>query len=243
MLRCGNHEGYNPTIGISPSAFSKRSMNQPDRVGRPATAPDAPGLRRTQEDRSREAKERLLDATIEVLMRAGYSGLTTKEVARSAGLSNGALMHHYATKAELVVAATAAVYDEAILRGQRGAKSADAIKRPVEGFIADCLSVYFEWPFVAALEAIVVARTDPELMARILPVMENYRQSTNVLWLDVFRQAGFSAKDARLVLNLTLNMIRGMAINKMWQQDDAHYRSYLKDWVKMVHDRFPIVAQ
>jgi AcrR family transcriptional regulator len=207
-----------------------------------ATKTPAAATRRTQEDRSREAQERLLAATIDVLMRLGYSGLTTKEVARSAGLSNGALMHHYATKAELVVAATAAVYDEAILRGQRVARSAEAGKRPVEGFISDCLSVYFEWPFLAALEVIVVARTDPELMERILPVMDNYRQSTNELWLDLFRQAGLPAKDARLVLNLTLNMIRGMAVNKMWQQDETHYRAYLKDWVKLVHDRFPAIA-
>ena len=198
--------------------------------------------RRKQEDRTREAKEKLLTATIDVFMRSGYSGLTTKEVARTAGLSNGALMHHYANKAELVVAATAAIYDEAIVRGQRVARSAEAGRKPIEGFIADCLSVYFDWPFIAALEAIVAARTDPELMARILPVMDHYRQSTNALWLDVFRDAGLTPKEARLVLNLTLNMIRGMAVNRMWQQDESHYRAYLKDWVKLVHERYPALA-
>ncbi|WP_420225458.1 TetR/AcrR family transcriptional regulator [Pigmentiphaga litoralis] len=198
--------------------------------------------RRKQEDRTREAKEKLLTATIDVFMRSGYSGLTTKEVARTAGLSNGALMHHYANKAELVVAATAAIYDEAIIRGQRVARSVEAGRKPIEGFIADCLSVYFDWPFIAALEAIVAARTDPELMARILPVMDHYRTSTNALWLDVFRDAGLTPKEARLVLNLTLNMIRGMAVNRMWQQDESHYRAYLKDWVKLVHERYPALA-
>lgn len=217
-------------------------MTQNTTTGALETAPAARVSRRSQEDRSREAKDRLLAATIDVLMRAGYSGLTTKEVARSAGLSNGALMHHYATKAELVVAATAAVYDEAIARGQRVAKSEEAIKKPVDGFIADCLSVYFDWPFIAALEAIVVARTDSELMERILPVMDNYRQSTNALWLEVFRQAGLPAKDARLILNLTLNMIRGMAVNRMWQHDESHYRAYLKGWVKLVYERYPSLA-
>jgi len=210
----------------------------------PAQPSPAPALppRRKQEDRTREAKEKLLTATIDVFMRSGYSGLTTKEVARTAGLSNGALMHHYANKAELVVAATAAIYDEAIVRGQRVARSAEAGRKPIEGFIADCLSVYFDWPFIAALEAIVAARTDPELMARILPVMDHYRQSTNALWLDVFRDAGLTPKEARLVLNLTLNMIRGMAVNRMWQQDESHYRAYLKDWVKLVHERYPALA-
>src|SRR5690606_41123909 len=135
------------------------------------STPRAP--RRTQEDRTREAKERLLQATIDVMIRRGYNGLTTKEVASTAGLSNGALMHHYASKAELVMAATTAVYDECIVRGQRIARTAEAVKKPLEGFISDSLSVYFDWPFLAALEVIMVARTDDELMSRITPVMEH----------------------------------------------------------------------
>jgi len=200
--------------------------------------PAAPA-RRTQEDRSRDAKERLLGATIDVLMRRGYNGLTTKEVAKTAGLSNGALMHHYASKAELVMAATAAVYDECIVRGQRIARTAEAVKKPIEGFISDSLSVYFDWPFIAALEVIMVARTDPELMERIIPVMDNYRQTTNALWLEVFRKAGYTPKQARTILNLTLNMTRGMAVNRMWQHDDKHYHAFLKEWVKIVDEQFP----
>ena len=46
--------------------------------------------RRTQESRSRAARERLLAATIEVLVDRGYNGLTTKEVATRAGFSSGA---------------------------------------------------------------------------------------------------------------------------------------------------------
>lgn len=196
--------------------------------------------RRSQEVRSREARARLLAATIDVLIKRGYSGFSTKEVAKVAGLSNGAIVHHYATKAELVVAATAAVYEEALKRGQQAASSADAIKKPIETFIADCLSVYFDWPFLTALEIIVVARTDDDLMARILPVMENYRRQDNEVWLEVFRKAGLPAADARIVLNLSLNLTRGMAVNRIWQKDEKHYRTYIKEWIKIIGDRFPL---
>lgn len=202
-------------------------------------APAKRPSRRSQEDRSRDAKERLLSATIDVLMRRGYNGLTTKEVASTAGLSNGALMHHYASKAELVIAATTAVYDECIARGQRIAHSPDAIKKPVEGFISDSLSVYFDWPFLAALEVILVARTDDELMERIKPVMKHYRESSNALWLDVFKKAGYTPKQARTILNLTLNMTRGMGINRIWQHDDEYYQTLLKEWIKIIDDQFP----
>ena len=195
------------------------------------------GHRRTQEDRSRTTRESLLTATIEVLIRMGYSGLTMKEVAKSSGVSNGALMHHYASKAELVVAATAMVYEEAIMRTQHIAETACATEKPVEGFINVCLRVYFEWPFLAALESIVVARTDPDLMSRILPVMERYRVNCDEIWMSVFKKAGVPTRRARVLLNLSLNLVRGMALNRIWRHDDAQYQTYLKEWILIANQQ------
>lgn len=196
--------------------------------------------RRTQEDRSRVTREKLLAAAIKVLLRDGYSGLTMKEVAKATGVSNGALMHHYANKAELVVEATAMVYEEAIARGQRMAQKSGASERLIEGLITDCMSIYFEWPFLAALESIVVARTDPELMARILPVMERYRVTCDDIWLAVFKKAGVPAKRARIVINLTLNLVRGMGLNRMWRHDDVHYQVYLKEWASIANTQLAL---
>jgi len=232
----------NATSAVSEEPADHRDSlpDQDEPFEAPETAKAPPASRRSQEDRSRDAKERLLSATIDVMIRRGYNGLTTKEVAKTAGLSNGALMHHYSSKAELVVAATTAIYDECIARGQRIAHTAVAVKKPVEGFISDSLSVYFDWPFLVALEIIVVARTDAELMKRITPVMNHYRQTTNVLWLEVFKKAGYSPKQARTILNISLNMSRGMAVNRTWQHDDTYYQALIKEWIKIVEQQFPV---
>lgn len=199
----------------------------------PAHSP-TDGRRRSQLDRSRTARERLLAAAIDVLIRSGYNGLTTKEVARCAGMSNGALMHHFGSKEELVVAATAWVYQAASDRGRQVANTAAAAQQPIEGFITDCLSVYFDWPFIAALEVIVVARTDPALMARILPVMEEYRDTVNASWLSVFEESGMAIDQARVVLDLTLNVVRGMALNGMWRKNEQLYKQQLQEWVSIL---------
>ena len=100
----------------------------------------------------------LLNATIEVIVDRGYNGLTTKEVAARAGLSNGALVHHYGTKADLIMAATSFIYDRAIEKGRAIARSDRARKDPLDAFIVDCMNVYFEWTFIAASEVLMVAR-------------------------------------------------------------------------------------
>jgi AcrR family transcriptional regulator len=186
--------------------------------------------RRKQEDRTRESRQRLREATIAVLIERGYSGLTTKEVITRAGVSNGALMHHYASKMDLVVDATADVYEAATARGQHIAATPASRRDPVGGFVRDCISVYFEWPFLAAVEILVVARTDPNLMEQIQPVMQRYRDVTNERWLGVFAQAGVPQEKASQVLNLTLNLVRGMAVNRLWQSDQKAQGALLEQW-------------
>lgn len=52
-----------------------------------------------------ETRERLLRAAVEVFARRGYDGTRVADIAAAAGVSNGALYAHFASKAELIVAA------------------------------------------------------------------------------------------------------------------------------------------
>ena len=65
------------------------------------TAPDKTS--RTQEERTFATRARLVEATLDLLLAKGYAGTTTVDIAARAGLTRGALAHHYAGKDELVV--------------------------------------------------------------------------------------------------------------------------------------------
>lgn len=60
---------------------------------------------RTQQQRREETRRALLDATVESLIEVGFARTTTLEVQRRAAVSRGALLHHFPSKAELLVAA------------------------------------------------------------------------------------------------------------------------------------------
>ena len=66
-----------------------------------ATAQPKP-RRRTQEERRTATRGALLDATIDCLIEYGYGGVTTTRVVERAGVSRGAQVHHFPTKAVLV---------------------------------------------------------------------------------------------------------------------------------------------
>lgn len=222
------------------SALRSRRASSPSRrpgIPAPATSPRPPRRtqeRRTQESRSRAARERLLAATIEVLIDRGYNGLTTKEVASRAGFSNGALVHHYRTKADLVVAATAHVYDRCIANGKKIATSNKAKRHPVRAFIDDCLDVYLGWPFIAASEVLVPARTDQTLMVQVDEFMQHYRRTMNAVWIEAFTRAGIERGEASYMIMMTLNVIRGMGINSMWQKNMPYYRKLLQQWADAI---------
>lgn len=189
--------------------------------------------RRTQESRSKAAREKLLRATLELLQERGYAGLTTKEVAARAGFSNGALMHHFSTKADLVIAAGAHIYERHIEEGRRIAASAAARTDPLQAFIADCENVYLGASFIPTIEMMVAARSDPLMNAPFDVFMRDYRKAMNEIWMKAFMRAGYSEAEASFTIMSTLYIIRGMAINSIWQKNMPYYRSFLREWSKI----------
>ena len=203
-------------------------MNAPQTRIKKATEPPPP--RRSQETRSRETRDKLLQAAIEVLMECGYAGLTTAQVAARAGVSSGARVHHFPTKTDLVIAATRMAYQRATELGQMRAQAARKSAEPIRHFIEDCKSIYFDWPFLSAIEVVVTARTDAGLMARIGPVLEEFHSTMRIIWINAFVDAGYEARAAETILRMTLNMIRGMAMNKIWENDVAEYERLIETW-------------
>lgn len=119
--------------------------------------------RRTQAERSASTRARLLDATIECLHDLGYARTSTPEIARRAGLSRGAQLHHFPTKAELVTNAVEHLFDRRHDEFVRAFRGRPAAQDPAEAAIDILWSMVSGPTFYAWLELVVAARTDPEL--------------------------------------------------------------------------------
>ena len=70
-----------------------------------ATTPPRAGTpRRTQAERSATMRARILDAAVACLFQHGYGATTTVLVAATARVSRGAMLHHFPSKADLMLA-------------------------------------------------------------------------------------------------------------------------------------------
>ena len=177
--------------------------------------------RRTQEERSAATRKRLLEATIDLLIERGYARLTTAGVARRAGVSSGARVHHFRTKEDLVVAANKELYADAVSLGTARSKSARQSKHPIKDCFDDLLSLYFGRWFLGSLDATVAARTDRRLARKLHPIIVDYHNDIRRVWTAAFVEAGFGPREAADTYEVVLYTVRGMALSSVRQAKPA----------------------
>ena len=131
---------------------------------------------RTQEERRAETQGRLLDATMECLAELGWSGTSTTEVARRAGVSRGAQQHHYPTKMLLVAAALEHLLERQRLAYERAFAALPDDRRNVEGALDLLWDTFRQAPSLALMELAMAARTDETLRALSLDINERVVQ-------------------------------------------------------------------
>lgn len=122
--------------------------------------------RRTQQERTAATTRLLLDATVKCIKLKGYSSTSISQIIKEAGVSRGALLHHYPSKLELVASAINDFYcklglevDELI---QKIGTDKDSLKQRL-----DVVREIYSKNTSARIEFMVAARTDPELAKAI----------------------------------------------------------------------------
>lgn len=121
--------------------------------------------RRTQASRRASTRARLLEATISCLGELGYARTSTPEIARRAGVSRGAQLHHFPTKASLVAAAVEHLFRRRVAEFRAAFAEAPAGSDRLAAAIDILWRLMSGRSFHAWLELVVAARTDPELRA------------------------------------------------------------------------------
>jgi AcrR family transcriptional regulator len=106
-------------------------------------SPD-PEKKRTQRERAESTREALIAAARQLFTERGYERVGTEEIVRAAGVTRGALYHHYGDKASLLEAVYNRIEAESTERVARIVLGSDlhsplqAMKAGVEAFLEEC---------------------------------------------------------------------------------------------------------
>jgi AcrR family transcriptional regulator len=120
--------------------------------------------RRTQAERRAGTRAALLEATIDCLVEDGYARTTTRRIAERAGVTLGAVHHHFGSKVGLLGEARRYIttkWAEELL--SKAPSETLSIPARHEQMLDQAWESYKGRYFQAALEILVAARTDPKL--------------------------------------------------------------------------------
>ena len=176
--------------------------------------------RRTNVERTAETRGRLIDASIELLYEEGYSATTTISVAERAGVSRGAMMHHFSSRADLLLTVA-----EHILAEQRRMR-VQMLQNAGHGLDRFFAAADVSWAVqrqpssIAFLEIIMGSRSDAEIrqgMQPLIELMPKMRQQAAERMADDLPTK--EVAQINTLLRLHLAALRGLAIELMFTRD------------------------
>jgi AcrR family transcriptional regulator len=192
-----------------------------------------------QAQKSAATRTLIIEAAIKCFVDMGYSSTTTTAIAERAGLSRGAMLHHFPSKVDIVRAAVEYLHAKRLKAFKR------AVQRTVPGAdrIRTNLDAYWQHVrhpmFVAFFELMVAARTDPELAEILRPAQEAFEEEWHTTARELFTEWHTDDRTFDVALDLTRYVLEGMAISFLVHKENERDRrvlDYLEEKLRELRD-------
>ncbi len=194
-------------------------------IARPKRAPAR--RRRTQAERSAATRRKLLAAAIDLICEEGFFDLTLGKVADRAGVSRGAVQHHFGMRGELLLALMND-FSPAYLKPVAPPNGGSLAAR-VDAMIDHFWKLYQHKQAIAVFHIWLGARSDPELQPILAKTMRRFEQELDRQWRDIFADRHLPPARIAAARRVALAGLRGLAIylrdRRQWRAE----RSLLKE--------------
>ncbi len=175
--------------------------------------------RRTHAERSQATQQDLIDAAIRVIAERGLASASAFEIAKAAGVTPGALQHHFANKNELILRAALELVRSDDRHGAATvwpSPDRPLRERAVAAVQSAWQTVYGRPNYVTMWSIFMACRTDEALLAAMAAEREALRVRMATGFLQAFPElrdtpgcAGFA--------NLVFSALRGMGVQEMFR--------------------------
>lgn len=171
----------------------------------PGKAPAGRAIRQTS--KSAATRARLIEATIACLVRYGYAKTVTPLVAAEAGLSRGAMLHHFANGDALIRATIETLHERRLAAFRRASEAHTGdVRAMVRGYWRQ-----LQKPgFIAFQELAMAARTDAALAALMLPLQAEFTARFHALAGQLYPDWTREPERLGLAMALSQTLMEGL---------------------------------
>lgn len=185
--------------------------------------------RRTQAERTAATRALLIESAYVCLLESGYGATTVGAVQARAGVARGTLLHHFPTRAALMVGVVEDVVERrlAVLSSDRPVPEAEPASDQGWDAVVDLVWRDLQSPaFLAALELWVAARTDADLREALVPLQAR-------LFATVHRAVTALVGDdprAPTLVQFTIDLLTGTTLTGMLGPGREHAEVVVRRW-------------
>lgn len=207
-------------------------MDSADRTnGQTPQSADGPGK---QEAKSALAREKICRAVTECLVELGYADTSINRVVDRAGVSKGALQHHFPSKEDLMAATAAWLLGNATflqIRNTRGPRAERSTARELRRIWQRGANTD---EFRALLEILVKMRTDDKLRERLSPALRAWHDQSAALTREGYQAACGDDEEVDLLMAMNGCLIRGLVIQQQYTDDPKFIGRIIERWIELV---------
>lgn len=178
-------------------------------------------VRRSQAERSATTRAKVIEAAIACLHRLGYRMTTTTVVADEAGVSRGAMAHHFASKNELMLAVVRGVFET---DSEHTLKSLSALEplEVVRALPSTLWDVVSRPSGIAVMEIMLASRSDPDMAARLRKVQLQIDREARAWVIEQHAAAGIQERaDGEAIHRLVVAAHRGLVLEAIFMRNRA----------------------
>ena len=188
--------------------------------------------RRTQAERSEAMRGRLAQAAYETIAAGGLNALRMRNVADHAGVSQGALLHHFPDKKALILAtveqALSYARDASTSRRDAAGESREAV---LVAMLEEFRAFFFSDRFWVAMGITMEALRDPELGVAVRAKVASLRVPIYAAWAERLCTAGWTPQQAARIVRSGAAMLSGAAMRRFWADADDISAEVERDWM------------
>ncbi len=184
--------------------------------------------RRTNAERTARTRERVMASVVESIAEVGYQKTTAAEIARRAGVTWGAVQHHFGDKDGILMAVLVRSFDRFALALGEAPAGDEELERRVARFV-DRSWEHFASPHY---------RSTFEILLNLPPDLELSWQGEMLgtwtrIWSEYFPDSTLSRRRTVDLMHYTISVLSGLAATKILEGPDARVRAaelgFLKD--------------
>ena len=174
------------------------------------------GVRRTHAERSAATRQHLIATAIGVIQNRSLEEMSIHELAKSAGMTSGAVQHHFESKAVLMMNVLSELIESSVLSGALWPDSALASRERATRFVQAVWGLVYAQPrFIVAWNIYLGCRNQPEVLGHIAELRQSVQARMRDGFFTAFPELATDANRDGL-LGLVLSSLRGLGMLQLF---------------------------